>query len=64
MKAYKKLVIVQVGEIPQGLPKFSVPKSFGYAKDLIPTALLITGVAILVREICRPLYFKSFSIVL
>lgn len=39
----------QVGDIPQGLPNFSIPKSFGYAKSLVPTALLITGVAILVR---------------
>ncbi|XP_031484895.1 probable sulfate transporter 4.2 isoform X2 [Nymphaea colorata] len=38
---------MQVGEIPQGLPKFSVPKEFGYLKSLIPTAFLITGVAIL-----------------
>lgn len=42
---------VQVGEIPQGLPEFSVPKKFEYAKSLIPTTILITGVAILVREI-------------
>ena len=37
-----------MGDIPQGLPQFSVPKAFSYAKSLIPTALLITGVAILV----------------
>lgn len=42
--------VFQVGEIPQGLPTFSIPKNFGYAKSLIPTALLITGVAILVRS--------------
>ncbi|XP_073222237.1 sulfate transporter 4.1, chloroplastic-like isoform X2 [Cicer arietinum] len=36
-----------VGPIPQGLPKFSVPKAFEYAESLIPTAFLITGVAIL-----------------
>lgn len=36
-----------VGEIPQGLPKFSVPRAFEYAESLIPTAFLITGVAIL-----------------
>ncbi|KAI4302377.1 hypothetical protein MLD38_038129 [Melastoma candidum] len=36
-----------VGEIPSGLPSFSVPKHFGYMLSLIPTALLITGVAIL-----------------
>ncbi|KAJ0103566.1 hypothetical protein Patl1_06253 [Pistacia atlantica] len=39
--------VTDVGEIPQGLPKFSVPKEFGYITSLIPTALLITGVAIL-----------------
>jgi len=39
-----------VGDIPQGLPKFSVPKAFEYAESLIPTALLITGVAILVQS--------------
>ncbi|KAM7492091.1 hypothetical protein LguiA_035012 [Lonicera macranthoides] len=37
----------QVGDIPQGLPTFSVPKEFSYVVSLIPTALLITGVAIL-----------------
>lgn len=47
VKIFHPSSISVVGEIPQGLPKFSVPKSFGYAKDLIPTALLITGVAIL-----------------
>ncbi|XP_042068412.1 probable sulfate transporter 4.2 [Salvia splendens] len=36
-----------VGEIPQGLPEFSIPKKFEYAKSLISTAVLITGVAIL-----------------
>ncbi|KAB5538867.1 hypothetical protein DKX38_016400 [Salix brachista] len=36
-----------VGEIPEGLPSFSIPKNFEYAKSLIPTAMLITGVAIL-----------------
>ncbi|KAK7273101.1 hypothetical protein RIF29_14147 [Crotalaria pallida] len=36
-----------VGDIPQGLPNFSVPKAFEYAESLIPTAFLITGVAIL-----------------
>ncbi|PSS34558.1 Sulfate transporter 4.1 like [Actinidia chinensis var. chinensis] len=36
-----------VGDIPQGLPKFSIPKEFGYVESLIPTAILITGVAIL-----------------
>ncbi|WRX12198.1 STAS domain - like 3 [Theobroma cacao] len=36
-----------VGDIPQGLPSFSIPRSFKYAKSLIPTTLLITGVAIL-----------------
>ncbi|KAL3523767.1 hypothetical protein ACH5RR_016601 [Cinchona calisaya] len=36
-----------VGDIPQGLPRFSIPKNFGYVTSLIPTAILITGVAIL-----------------
>jgi len=36
-----------VGGIPEGLPGFSVPTCFDYVKRLIPTALLITGVAIL-----------------
>ncbi|KAE9595209.1 putative SLC26A/SulP transporter [Lupinus albus] len=36
-----------VGDIPQGLPRFSVPRAFEYAQSLIPTAFLITGVAIL-----------------
>ncbi|XP_042018343.1 probable sulfate transporter 4.2 [Salvia splendens] len=36
-----------VGEIPQGLPEFSIPKKFEYAKSLISTTVLITGVAIL-----------------
>ncbi|KAA8534262.1 hypothetical protein F0562_031779 [Nyssa sinensis] len=35
------------GDIPQGLPKFSIPKDFGHVTSLIPTTLLITGVAIL-----------------
>lgn len=43
------LGMFQVGEIPQGLPNFSIPKSFECAMSLIPTAILITGVAILVR---------------
>ncbi|KAH9767876.1 Sulfate transporter 4.1 [Citrus sinensis] len=37
----------KVGDIPQGLPNFSIPKSFECAMSLIPTAILITGVAIL-----------------
>ncbi|CAL0314658.1 unnamed protein product [Lupinus luteus] len=36
-----------VGDIPQGLPHFSVPRAFEYAESLIPTAFLITGVAML-----------------
>uniref|UniRef100_A0A9I9DXJ1 STAS domain-containing protein n=1 Tax=Cucumis melo TaxID=3656 RepID=A0A9I9DXJ1_CUCME len=36
-----------VGDIPQGLPTFSIPKRFEHVKSLIPTAFLITGVAIL-----------------
>ncbi|KAK7394251.1 hypothetical protein VNO78_14773 [Psophocarpus tetragonolobus] len=46
-KAFHPSAISLVGDIPQGLPKFSVPKAFQYAQSLIPTALLITGVAIL-----------------
>ncbi|KAL5800102.1 hypothetical protein ACOSQ4_032986 [Xanthoceras sorbifolium] len=47
VKIYQPSSISLVGDIPQGLPSFSVPKCFGYAQSLIPTALLITGVAIL-----------------
>ncbi|XP_019052826.1 PREDICTED: sulfate transporter 4.1, chloroplastic-like isoform X3 [Nelumbo nucifera] len=47
VKIFHPSSISVVGEIPQGLPKFSIPKNFGYAKSLIPTTLLITGVAIL-----------------
>ncbi|XP_043814269.1 sulfate transporter 4.1, chloroplastic isoform X2 [Manihot esculenta] len=47
VKIFHPSSISLVGEIPQGLPSFSVPKGFGYAKSLIPTAMLITGVAIL-----------------
>ncbi|KAI7753587.1 hypothetical protein M8C21_021421 [Ambrosia artemisiifolia] len=36
-----------VGNIPQGLPSFSIPKEFGHVKSLISTTFLITGVAIL-----------------
>ncbi|KAL7147986.1 hypothetical protein ABFS83_06G148400 [Erythranthe nasuta] len=46
-KLYHPASISLVGEIPQGLPKFSIPKEFGYVKSLIPTTVLITGVAIL-----------------
>ncbi|XP_077214482.1 putative sulfate transporter 4.2 isoform X1 [Tasmannia lanceolata] len=47
VKIFHPSSISVVGEIPQGLPKFSIPKEFGHVKSLIPTALLITGVAIL-----------------
>ncbi|CAM8897794.1 unnamed protein product [Rhodiola kirilowii] len=47
VKIFHPSSISVVGEIPQGLPKFSVPKDFSYVVSLIPTALLITGVAIL-----------------
>ncbi|KAG8645121.1 hypothetical protein MANES_10G037500v8 [Manihot esculenta] len=47
VKIFHPSSISLVGEIPQGLPRFSIPKGFGYAKSLIPTAMLITGVAIL-----------------
>ncbi|KAL8463171.1 hypothetical protein ACS0TY_033984 [Phlomoides rotata] len=46
-KVFHPSSISLVGEIPQGLPSFSVPKKFEYAKSLIPTTVLITGVAIL-----------------
>ncbi|KAL5716619.1 putative sulfate transporter 4.2 [Ranunculus cassubicifolius] len=47
VKLFHPSSISLVGDIPQGIPRFSVPKSFEYAKSLIPTTLLITGVAIL-----------------
>ncbi|CAN1338703.1 Probable sulfate transporter 4.2 [Linum perenne] len=49
-----------IGEIPQGLPSFAVPKNFGYAKSLIPTAFLITGVAILLVGLGLANIFGSF----
>ncbi|CAA0809402.1 Sulfate transporter 4.1- chloroplastic [Striga hermonthica] len=47
VKVYHPSSISLVGEIPQGLPKFSFPKEFEHVKSLIPTTALITGVAIL-----------------
>ncbi|XP_027185401.1 sulfate transporter 4.1, chloroplastic-like [Coffea eugenioides] len=47
VKIYHPSSISLVGDIPQGLPKFSIPKEFGHVTSLIPTAILITGVAIL-----------------
>ncbi|GMH07932.1 hypothetical protein Nepgr_009772 [Nepenthes gracilis] len=47
VKIFNPSSISVVGEIPQGLPKFSVPEGFAYLKSLIPTAFLVTGVAIL-----------------
>ncbi|MED6144695.1 putative sulfate transporter 4.2 [Stylosanthes scabra] len=47
VKIFHPSSISLVGDIPQGLPKFSVPKAFEYAESLIPTAALLTGVAIL-----------------
>ncbi|KAJ0987735.1 hypothetical protein J5N97_006091 [Dioscorea zingiberensis] len=47
VKIFHPSSISVVGEIPQGLPKFSIPKEFQHAQSLIPTAVLITGVAIL-----------------
>ncbi|KAJ6892277.1 hypothetical protein NC651_025471 [Populus alba x Populus x berolinensis] len=47
VKMFHPSSISLVGDIPQGLPSFSIPKKFEYAKSLIPTAMLITGVAIL-----------------
>ncbi|XP_057436357.1 sulfate transporter 4.1, chloroplastic-like isoform X1 [Lotus japonicus] len=46
-KIFHPSSISLVGDIPQGLPSFNVPKAFEYAESLIPTAFLITGVAIL-----------------
>ncbi|WOG96229.1 hypothetical protein DCAR_0415563 [Daucus carota subsp. sativus] len=46
-KIFHPSSISLVGNIPQGLPEFSIPKGLGHAKSLIPTAMLITGVAIL-----------------
>ncbi|XP_074576535.1 LOW QUALITY PROTEIN: putative sulfate transporter 4.2 [Curcuma longa] len=47
VKIFHPHSISVVGDIPQGLPKFSIPRGFENVKSLIPTALLITGVAIL-----------------
>uniref|UniRef100_A0A7N1A009 STAS domain-containing protein n=1 Tax=Kalanchoe fedtschenkoi TaxID=63787 RepID=A0A7N1A009_KALFE len=47
VKIFHPSSISVVGEIPQGLPKFSIPKDLSYVVSLIPTAFLITGVAIL-----------------
>ncbi|KAJ8766015.1 hypothetical protein K2173_020531 [Erythroxylum novogranatense] len=47
VKIFHPSSISLVGDIPQGLPGFSIPKSFEYVKSLIPTAFLITGVAVL-----------------
>ncbi|MBA0697588.1 hypothetical protein Goari_021124, partial [Gossypium aridum] len=46
-KIYHPSSITLVGDIPQGLPSFSIPKGFKHAKSLISTTLVITGVAIL-----------------
>ncbi|EOA31998.1 hypothetical protein CARUB_v10015239mg [Capsella rubella] len=46
-KVFHPPSISLVGDVPQGLPTFSFPKSFDHAKLLLPTAALITGVAIL-----------------
>ncbi|KAK6933246.1 STAS domain [Dillenia turbinata] len=47
VKIFHPSSISVVGDIPQGLPKFSIPKGFEYVKSLIPTTFVITGVAIL-----------------
>uniref|UniRef100_A0A2P2LPY6 SLC26A/SulP transporter domain-containing protein n=1 Tax=Rhizophora mucronata TaxID=61149 RepID=A0A2P2LPY6_RHIMU len=47
VKIFHPSSISLVGDIPQGLPGFSIPKCFGHIKSLIPTAILITGVALL-----------------
>ncbi|PKU67246.1 Sulfate transporter 4.1, chloroplastic [Dendrobium catenatum] len=47
VKIFHPPSITVVGEIPQGLPKFHIPREFDHAESLISTAVLITGVAIL-----------------
>ncbi|KAD4586063.1 hypothetical protein E3N88_23664 [Mikania micrantha] len=47
VKIFHPSSISLVGDIPQGLPPFSIPKDFSNVKSLIPTSFLITGVAIL-----------------
>ncbi|CAL5081769.1 unnamed protein product [Urochloa decumbens] len=47
VKFFHPPAISVVGEIPQGLPKFSIPRGFEHVMLLMPTAVLITGVAIL-----------------
>ncbi|KAK9070506.1 hypothetical protein SSX86_010908 [Deinandra increscens subsp. villosa] len=47
VKIFHPSSITLVGDIPQGLPPFSIPKDFSHVKSLIPTSFLITGVAIL-----------------
>ncbi|KAG1337930.1 Sulfate transporter 4.1, chloroplastic [Cocos nucifera] len=47
VKLFHPSSISVVGEIPQGLPKFSIPRGFQHVKSLLSTAALITGVAIL-----------------
>ncbi|CAD5164353.1 unnamed protein product [Musa acuminata subsp. malaccensis] len=47
VKSFHPSSISVVGEIPQGLPTFHIPREFQHLKSLISTAFLITGVAIL-----------------
>ncbi|XP_010905703.1 sulfate transporter 4.1, chloroplastic isoform X2 [Elaeis guineensis] len=47
VKIFHPSSISVVGEVPQGLPKFSIPRGFQHVKSLLLTAALITGVAIL-----------------
>ncbi|KAF7064977.1 hypothetical protein CFC21_071173 [Triticum aestivum] len=47
VKIFRPTAISVVGEIPQGLPSFSIPRGFEHLMSLMPTAILITGVAIL-----------------
>lgn len=47
VKLYHPQSISVVGQIPQGLPGFSLNYRFSYAVQLMPTAALICGVAIL-----------------
>ncbi|CAL5088018.1 unnamed protein product [Urochloa decumbens] len=61
VKIFHPPAISVVGEIPQGLPKFSIPRGFEHVMLLMPTAVLITGVAILlfglgIANICGSLF--------
>uniref|UniRef100_A0A0D9XBG8 STAS domain-containing protein n=1 Tax=Leersia perrieri TaxID=77586 RepID=A0A0D9XBG8_9ORYZ len=64
VKVFHPSSISVVGEIPQGLPKFSIPRGFEHLMSLMPTAILITGVAILlfglgIANVCGS-FFSSY----